>query len=110
MPLVVPGSLVFNKAGWVEVERQVVEKWARPKAEAIAEACNNESSGSEDHDPATEDEERRGYRAGTEGDGNLLREGDYRATVITTTYAAMADDARNSRMISNLHIAENTDE
>lgn len=106
MSLVIPGSLIWNRAGWAEVERQVVANWARPKAEAIAAACNEQSSASGEHDPATDDEERRGYRAGTQGDSNLLREGDYRATVITTTYAAMADDARNSRMINNLHIAE----
>lgn len=110
MPLVVPGSLVWNRAGWAEIERQVVENWARPKAEAIAAACNDESSASGDHLPETEDEERRGYRAGTQGDSNLLREGDYRATVITTTYAAMADNTRHSRMINNLHIAEDTNE
>jgi hypothetical protein len=104
-------SFEWNRAGWSIIERQVVEGWCRPKAEEIAAKANEESEAAEHPghyrgQPTTE-EEKAGYRAGTEGEpSKTLHEGNYRATVITTTVPAMADNARHARLISLMSIAE----
>ena len=107
-------GLKFNEYGWEYIEKQVVDNWCEPMAEKIAERCNEESSEAEHpgfyHGEPTTDEEKRGYRAGTEGTpGKRLHHNEYRATVVTATYPAMADNARHNRLISNLHIAENVE-
>lgn len=104
-------SFEFNRSGWRFVEMAAVDSWCRPMAERIAEKSNEESAAAEhpghyEGKPTTEFE-KRGYRAGTEGEASKhLHQGNYRATVITTTIPAMADNARHSRLISNLHVAE----
>ena len=106
-------GLTFNKAGWQEIEKGVVERWAKPVAEKIAESCNEQSASAEHpgyfNGMPTTDEEKRGYRAGTETEGRTgwqLHKRNYRATVITATEAAMADNARHERLVNNLHVAE----
>jgi hypothetical protein len=104
-------ALEWNRAGWWMVEKQAVEGWAVPMAERIAERCNEESEAAEHpghyRGEPTTDAEKRGYRAGTEGNpSKTLRQGRYRATVITATVPAAADNARHARLISNLHLAE----
>jgi hypothetical protein len=93
------------------IEREVIDKWGKEAADRIASACNDESSAAEHPGTymglPTNDEEKRGYRAGTEGEpSKTLKQGSYRATVITTTMAAMADNARHNRLLENLHHAE----
>lgn len=104
-------SLVFNPSGWRYVEIAAVEGWCRPMADKIADKSNDQSEAAEHpghyHGEPTTDAEKRGYRAGTDGEpSRRLHEGRYRATVIATTVPAMADNARHARLISNLHIAE----
>jgi hypothetical protein len=105
-------ELKFNKSGWEDVERAVILAWGRPAAERIAAACNEESAAAEHpgfyHGEPTTDEEKRGYRAGTETENRVgwqLHKRSYRATAITATEAAMADNARHNRLITNLHHA-----
>jgi hypothetical protein len=106
-------GLVFNRAGWEIVEREVIKKWAQPAAERIADACNEESAAAEHpgmyNGQPTTDEEKRGYRAGTETADRVgwqLHKRSYRATVVTATYPAMADNQRHNRLINSLHWAE----
>jgi hypothetical protein len=104
-------SFEWNRAGWRAVEMAAVEGWAVPMSDKIAEQCNEESAEAEHpghyEGKPTTDEQKRGYRAGLEGEASkTLKQGRYRATVITTTYPAMADNARHNRLISNLHLAE----
>lgn len=102
-----PFEVRMNPAAWADIERQAIEKWAIPATEKIAAACNEQSVADGGHQEATTEEERAGYRAGTEGDpSKTLDEGSYRATVITATNPAKADNARNNRLVNNLHIAE----
>lgn len=98
--------------GWEWIEKEVVRKWAVPAADRIAEACNEQSSAAEHpgffNGKPTTDAEKRGYRSGTEGrPGYQLHKRSYHATVITTTKPAMADNARHSRLVMNLHLASN---
>jgi hypothetical protein len=103
----------FNIEGWRQIEREVVIKWSRPTAEKIAAKCNDESAAAEHpgtyHGEPTTDAEKRGYRAGTQTEDRVgwqLHKRFYRATVVTATEPAMADNARHNRLINNLHIAE----
>jgi hypothetical protein len=107
----VASSLEWNRAGWAIVEKLAVEGWCRPKADEIADKANEESEAAEHPghyrgQPTTE-EEKAGYRSGTEGNpSKVLHEGNYRATVITATVPAMADNARHARLISLMSTAE----
>jgi hypothetical protein len=103
-------ALRWNEAGLDEMLSGIVHRVLEPRAKAIADACNEQSAAAGDHvgeyqGKSTTDEEKRGYRAGTEG-GKPLEKHDYRATVITATYPAMADNARHNRMVENFHLAE----
>lgn len=97
--------LKHNMAAWGELVAGVVDSECVPRAQAIADACNEGSRGADDHKETTTDEERAGYRVGTEG-SKQLEDHSYRATVITATYPAMADNARNNRLVNNFHHGE----
>jgi hypothetical protein len=99
------GEVEWNENNLDAMLRGVVNLVLVPRAQAIADACNEQSAASSDHGERTTDEEKRGYRAGTEGE-KPLRKHDYRATVITATNAAAADNARHNRMVENFHLAE----
>jgi hypothetical protein len=102
------GEVDWNEGNLDAMLRGIVKNVLEPRAEAIASACNEASAASADHDERTTDDEKRGYKAGTDG-AKPLRKHDYHATVITTTYAAMADNARHNRMVENFHLAEGQD-
>lgn len=100
-----------NEKAWAEMATGIVNEHCIPRAQKVADACN-EQSAEADHpghylgEPTT-DEEKRGYRVGTEGNPDKTAKNfDFRATVITATYPAMADNARNNRLVSNFHLAE----
>lgn len=106
-------ELHWNTEGWRDIELQGVQNWARPMCEKIAEKCNEESAEAEHpgfyRGQPTTDEEKRGYRAGTQTPSRVgwqLHKRSYHATVITATKPAMADNARHNRLVNNLHIAE----
>jgi hypothetical protein len=102
-------SFQWNRRGWEEIEKQAVDGWARPKAEQIARACNETLEGPSDsgNESTEETQNPPGYFAGTEGQpGRQLRKGSYRATVITATNEAAADNARNNTLVNHLYIAE----
>ncbi|OYN80422.1 hypothetical protein [Mycolicibacterium sphagni] len=87
-------GLKFNRPAWSELVAEVVKTEGVRRAEAIADACNS-GSGLGDG----------GYKAGTEGDpSKVLQKGGFRATVITATDAAMADNAAHNRLVQNLHV------
>lgn len=95
----------FNMSAWGELVSEVVDNECVPRAEAIAAACNADSTSAGDHQDTTTEDERAGYRVGTEG-SKQLEDHSYRATVITATNAAMADNARNNRLVNNFHHGE----
>lgn len=97
--------LQWNEGGLDAMLTGIVHDVLEPRAQAIADASNDQSDADASHDSRTPSEERRGYRAGTEG-GKPLEKHNYRATVITTTTAAAADNARHNRMVENFHLAE----
>jgi hypothetical protein len=79
--------------------------------ENLADICNHES-GLEGGGVAiladgTEHEKDKapGYRAGLDG-GKPLSKHDYRATCITATNSAAADNARTNRLVQNFYRVE----
>jgi hypothetical protein len=92
--MAITGKVRINQKGWDTVVKQIVDEYLVPAAEAIASQCNSEAGITD------------GYRAGTEGAQSwlTLKRHDYRATVITATPQAMADNAKHQRLINNLTI------
>lgn len=83
----------LNMDGWDQTLKSIVNNHLSPGAEAIADACNDDSGVPD------------GYRAGTEGDPKKqLKKRSYRATVITATEDAMKDNAVNNRLVNNFHL------
>lgn len=85
-------ELTFNKKGWQEIAKHVIETEGVARMKRVADAAN---SGLEDPD---------GYQVSTEGDDPLDKR-DFRATVITTTPEAMRDNQKHNTLIQNLHRA-----
>ena len=120
-----PKSLVleWNEAGWDELLTGIVRSELEPRAKRIAAECNKavrssaaqmisaseagQPGGGMKSDrraahfepPAGKDD----YMVDSEG-SNPLRLNDYRATVITVTERAKIDNARNHRLVRNLHL------
>lgn len=90
-------KLKFNKAGWNQIVKQVIETEGLDRMQRVAEACNLELV-EHDHDDA------EGFRLSTEGD-DKLDPSDYRATVITATAPAMAHNARHNTLVNHFHLA-----
>lgn len=83
----------WNHAGWNQVVQEVINTVGVPAMQRVADACN-QGAGLGDG----------GYMVSTEGSDPLqLR--DYRATVITVTDGAKADNAKNNRLIDNFYQA-----
>jgi hypothetical protein len=99
------GEIEWNEGNLDEMLKGIVSNVLVPRCQAVADASNEQSAASDDHQPDTTDDEKRGYRVGTEGE-KPLRKHDYHATVITATVPAMADNARHNRMVENFHLAE----
>lgn len=100
--------LEMNMGGWEATIRGIVDQHLSPAAERIADASNDDMMA--DPPPgwnASEQQLSEGYRAGTEGvPSRQLHKRDYRATVITATYEAMADNAAHNRLVNNFGLAE----
>ncbi len=110
-----PKSLVleWNEAGWDEILTAIVRSELEPRAEKIADACNREAEASAGAVRGTKSDRalshagppagKRDYMISTEG-SNPLRLNDYRATVITVSDRAKADNARHHTLVRNLHL------
>ena len=109
-----PKSLVleWNEAGWDELLQGIVKGHLEPRAEKIANACNKAAEASTGTGALKSDRVashsgppagKRDYMVSTEG-SNPLRLNDYRATVITVSDRAKADNARNHTLVRNLHL------
>lgn len=86
-------GLKFNKTAWSITVANIIGTAGFRRVQAIADACNA-GAGLGDG----------GYKAGTEGDrSKVLKDDDFRATVITATEAAMEDNATHNRLIQNMH-------
>lgn len=81
-----------NKAGWQALARQIIDTEGVRRMRQVADGCNNSL-------------ERDGYLVSVEGDDPLTQR-DYRATVITATGEAQADNAKNNTLLSNFYRAE----
>jgi hypothetical protein len=107
-------KIVFHMDGWQKVVEAVVDDVLVPRAEKIADRCNDEmraewrSRNPEANDDLANVED--GYVAGTVSidGGKSLTKRDYRATVITRTYRAMIDNATFDRLVKNLYLASQT--
>lgn len=84
-------NLKFNKRGWQEVVREVIDTDGVDRMQRVADASNAHLQSD-------------GYKVSTEGDQPLDKR-DYRATVITTTPEAMRDNAKRNTLIKNLPLA-----
>ena len=110
-----PKSLVleWDEAGWDELLQGIVKGHLEPRAEKIANACNKAAEASSGTVKGTKSDRiashsgppagKRDYMVSTEG-SNPLRLNDYRATVITVSDRAKADNARNHTLVRNLHL------
>lgn len=103
-----PPGMFWDHKGWEETLTGIVNEHLVPRAEAVAKACNDQSADDGGHQETTTEEERRGYVASVDDSkgGKVLQDGTFRATVITATYPAMADNARTNRLVNNFHLAE----
>jgi len=100
-----PPGFEWNHRGWDDLLADVVENECVPRAHKVADACNDASAADGAHAATTTDEERRGYKVSVEGSKPLQRR-KWRATVITATNPAKADNARHNRLVSEFHRAE----
>lgn len=108
-----PKSLVleWNEAGWDEMLQGIVKSQLEPRARKIADACNKQAEASTGTGALKSDRAashagppagKRDYMVDSEG-SNPLRLNDYRATVITVSDRAKADNARNHTLVRNLY-------
>lgn len=121
-------NIEWDEDGWNTVLMEVVDGWALPKANEIADVVNaqveavSEAALAQDLSQSPEGyskkrkmrgkslsheappDGKRDYMVSVEGSDPLnLR--DYRATVITVTNRAKIDNARNQSLIRNLYRA-----
>ena len=82
----------FNKAGWQALARQIIDTEGVKRMRQVADGCNTGLK-------------RDGYLVSVEGDEPLTQR-DYRATVITATYEAQSDNAKNNTLLNNFYRAE----
>ena len=85
-------NIRFNKAGWDEVVKHVIDTEGVDRMKRVADASNQGLD-----DP-------NGYQVSTEGDEPLSKR-DYTATVITASAEAMRDNAKHNTLVKNLHRA-----
>lgn len=83
----------FNKKGWEQVAKHIIETEGVDRMRRVADASNREAGITD------------GYMVSAEGD-DVLRKRDYRATVITATGEAIRDNAETNRLVTNLHLAQ----
>jgi hypothetical protein len=86
-------KVTWNRAGWNQIVQDVINKTGVPAMERVAAACNQDAGLGDG-----------GYMVSVEG-SDPLQKRDYRATVITVTDAAKADNAKNNRLIDNFYQA-----
>lgn len=86
-------KVTWNNDGWNQIVREVIDSTGVPAMQRVADACNQDSGLGDG-----------GYMVSVEG-SNPLQERDYRATVITVSDAAKADNAKNNRLIGNFYQA-----
>lgn len=86
--------LVWNKPGWNELVKEVIDLQGKAMMERVAKACNDSLPA----DAPTPEPGKEHYMAGTEGEGHLTRD-SYRATAIAVTAYAMRDNAKNNTLI-----------
>jgi len=84
-------KITFNKAAWNALAKEVVETEGVRRMKRVADACNGNV-------------EEDGYKVSVEGDEPLNKR-DYRATVITSDYESMRDNAEHNRLVSEFHQA-----
>jgi hypothetical protein len=126
-------SIVWDEAGWDELLKGIVKSQLEPRAKRIADACNEHVKAHAEATLAAGDnldapnilgkrkanasevsairrlehagpaEGKDDYMVDTEG-SNPLRLNDYRATVITVSERAKADNARSHTLVTNLHL------
>ena len=98
-------EISWNRPGWAEIEKQVVDEVLRPLSERLAGEAND---GLSEASPETgRPQHAPGYFAGTQGEeSKRLEDGSYRATVIVGTDEAAADNARNNTLINLIGKAE----
>lgn len=85
-------NIEFNKRGWDQIVKDVIDNHGVPRMQRVADAANE----------GLEDPE--GYQVSVQGDDPLTKR-DYRATVITTTAEAMVDNAKRNTLIQDFHLA-----
>jgi hypothetical protein len=89
------GQLVFHMTAWQVMLAGIVNTEGHRRMTRVADACNEEAGLGDD-----------GYKVGVEGNpSKTLKEDDFRATVITSTTAAIHDNAVNNRLVQNFHLA-----
>ena len=81
----------WNMRGWSELVSEIVDTEGVRRMQKVADACN-------------QDDDTDGYMVSVEG-GNPLYKRDYRATVITTTGAAIRGNAEHQTLVKNFYRA-----
>jgi hypothetical protein len=90
----------FNQEHWDELVKQVVTNECVPRMDRLAGVCNSSLRGRDrPFNPV-------GYVVDVKvPGGKTLEDHDYRATCITATTQAMADNAENNTLVMNFHQA-----
>ena len=84
-------ELRFNQGAWIDIQEKVVDEFCVPRMQKVADACNAD----------LDSRDEPGYIVSVVGT-KVLGKHDYRATVITKTNEAMADNAVNNTLINHL--------